>query len=109
MNTKIILKKYDMLNYRAFPKRTTSSSQAASEARSARTKFCASHASLPAARSNREMTVKRFVELMQSALKQCPIKRKMRVSKVVKERRLEENKQRSNVKRARSRIVSIED
>jgi hypothetical protein len=55
------------------------------------------------------MTVKRFVELMQSALKQCPIKRKMRVSKVVKERRLEENKQRSNVKRARSRIVSIED
>ena len=59
--------------------------------------------------SNREMAVQRFVELLQAALRRLPIRKKTRVSKGAKERRLEEKKQRSGVKRERSRKVPVED
>lgn len=59
--------------------------------------------------SNREMAIERFVELMQAALKRLPIRKKTRVSKGAKERRLEEKKQRSGIKRERSRKVPVEE
>ncbi len=59
--------------------------------------------------ANREAAVERFVELMRAALHQLPIRKKTRVSRVAKERRLEEKKQRGSVKRERSKRVSIED
>ena len=58
---------------------------------------------------NKELAVERFVELMQDAVKQVPIRKKTRVSKRAKMRRLEEKKQRSIVKQARSKKVPVED
>jgi ribosome-associated protein len=52
--------------------------------------------------TNRELAVERFVELLRAALYRLPIRRKTRVSKATKERRLEEKKQRSGLKRLRS-------
>lgn len=59
--------------------------------------------------SNREMAVERIVELLRAALKRLPIRKKTRVSKGAKERRLEEKKQRSGIKRERMQKVSVED
>jgi ribosome-associated protein len=59
--------------------------------------------------SNREIAVERFIELLQSALKQLPPRKKTRVSKGAKLRRLEEKKERSIVKSQRSKKVPIED
>jgi ribosome-associated protein len=58
---------------------------------------------------NKELAVGRFVELMQDALRRVPIRKKTRVSKGVKERRLEEKKQHGILKRARSGKVPVED
>lgn len=52
--------------------------------------------------ANRELAVERFIELMQDALKQVPIRKKTRVSRGAKLRRLEEKKQRSVLKNRRS-------
>lgn len=59
--------------------------------------------------SNRELATNRFVELMQSALKQVPIRKKTRVSRGAKLRRLEEKKQHGLLKSRRSQKVSDED
>jgi ribosome-associated protein len=59
--------------------------------------------------SNRELAIERFVELLQSALKQLPPRKKTRVSKAAKERRLEEKKQRSSLKRERAKRAPLED
>jgi ribosome-associated protein len=59
--------------------------------------------------SNRELAVERFVELLQTALKQLPPRKKTRVSRAAKERRLEEKKQRSGLKRERSKRKPLED
>lgn len=59
--------------------------------------------------SNRELAVERFVELLQAALKREPPRKKTRASKAAKERRLEEKKQRSRIKRERSRSMPVED
>lgn len=53
--------------------------------------------------ANRELAVERFVELLKSALKRAPVRKETRVSKTAKERRLEEKKLRSSVKRQRSK------
>jgi ribosome-associated protein len=59
--------------------------------------------------SNRELAIERFVELLQAALKQLPVRKKTRVSMGAKLRRLEEKKQRAIQKQARSKKVPIED
>jgi ribosome-associated protein len=59
--------------------------------------------------SNRELAIERFVELLQSALKQLPPRKKTRVSRAAKERRLEEKKQRSSLKRERAKRAPLED
>ena len=58
---------------------------------------------------NKELAVERFVELMQDALKQVPIRKKTRVSKGAKLRRLEEKKQHSLLKGERSKKAPVED
>ena len=58
--------------------------------------------------SNRELATNRFVELLQSALKQLPVRKKTRVSKGAKLRRLEEKKQHSLLKSGRSARVPDE-
>jgi len=52
---------------------------------------------------NRELAIKRFVELLRDAIKQVPIRKKTRVSKAAKLRRLEEKRSHSVVKRGRSK------
>jgi ribosome-associated protein len=59
--------------------------------------------------ANRELALERFVELLRSALKQTPIRKKTRVSRGAKLRRLEEKKQHSILKHERSKRVLIED
>jgi ribosome-associated protein len=59
--------------------------------------------------ANRELTVERFVELMQNALRQVPIRKKTRVSRAAKFRRLEEKKQHGILKRERSERVHVEE
>jgi ribosome-associated protein len=59
--------------------------------------------------SNRESAVERFVELLQAALKQLPVRKKTRVSKAAKLRRLEEKKQHGIIKGMRTKRVPIED
>lgn len=59
--------------------------------------------------ANRELALERFVELLQSALKQVPIRKKTRVSKGAKLRRLEDKRQRSMLKNERSKRAPIED
>ncbi|MGV8075141.1 MAG: alternative ribosome rescue aminoacyl-tRNA hydrolase ArfB [Syntrophobacteraceae bacterium] len=59
--------------------------------------------------SNRELAIERFVELLQSALKKVPIRKKTRVGRAAKLRRLEEKKQHGALKRERSERVPIED
>ena len=58
---------------------------------------------------SKELAVERFVELMQEALKQVPIRKKTRVSRAAKLRRLEEKKQRGLLKRGRSGKARVED
>jgi ribosome-associated protein len=59
--------------------------------------------------ANRELATERFVELLQDALKQVPIRKKTRVSKGDKLRRLEEKKQHGILKSERTKKVPIED
>ena len=59
--------------------------------------------------ANREAAVERFVELLRSAVKREKTRRKTGVSKMAKERRLEEKKQHGLLKRGRSQRVSPED
>ena len=58
---------------------------------------------------NKELAVERFVELIQEALKQVPVRKKTRVSKGAKLRRLEEKKQLSIQKQERAKRVPVED
>ncbi len=58
---------------------------------------------------NRELAANRFIERLQHALKQVPIRKKRRVSKGAKLRRMEGKKQRSILKTERSRKVPVED
>jgi len=58
---------------------------------------------------NKELAIERFVELLQDALKQVPVRKKTRVSKAAKLRRLEEKKQHSIQKQERSKKVPLED
>jgi ribosome-associated protein len=58
---------------------------------------------------NKELAIERFVELLQDAVKQVPIRKKTRVSKGAKLRRLDEKKQRSSLKSERSKKVPVED
>jgi ribosome-associated protein len=59
--------------------------------------------------SNRDLAVERFVELLRTALKQTKVRKKTGLSKGAKLRRLEEKRQRSLLKRARSKRVPSED
>ncbi len=59
--------------------------------------------------SNRELAIERFIELLQTALKQLPVRKKTRVSKGAKLRRLEEKKHRASLKSQRSKGSSIDD
>jgi len=58
---------------------------------------------------NKELAIARFVELMQDALRQAPMRKKTRVSKGAKLRRLEEKKQRGLLKSRRSERVPVEE
>jgi ribosome-associated protein len=59
--------------------------------------------------SNRDLAIERFVELLQAALHRLSIRKKTRLSRAAKERRLEEKRQRSGIKRGRARRVPVED
>ena len=59
--------------------------------------------------ANREAAIERFVELLGAALKPEKARKKTRVSTAAKRRRLEEKKQRSFLKRDRSKKVPLED
>ncbi len=59
--------------------------------------------------ANKELAVERFLDLMQNAFRQVPIRRKTRVSRAAKLRRLDEKKQRSILKRERSERVHVEE
>ena len=59
--------------------------------------------------TNKELAIGRFVELLQAALHRLSIRKKTRVSKGARERRLEDKKQRSGIKRERSRREPVED
>ena len=58
---------------------------------------------------NKELAIKRFIELLRDALRQVPIRKKTRVSKGAKLRRLEEKRQQSVLKRERSKRVPVEE
>lgn len=59
--------------------------------------------------ANRELAIERFAELLRTALKRLPTRKKTRMSKAAKLRRLEEKRQRSIQKQERSRKVHLED
>jgi len=59
--------------------------------------------------ANREVAVERFVELLRTALKETKVRKKTGLSKGAKLRRLEEKRQRSILKRERSKGVPTED
>lgn len=59
--------------------------------------------------ANKELAVRRFVEVLQAALKRLPMRKKTKVSRAAKLRRLEEKKQRSMLKGERSKRISEED
>ena len=58
---------------------------------------------------NRELAIERFTALLRAALHRLPIRKRTRVSKGAKERRLEEKKQRSGIKRERSKSRPVEE
>jgi ribosome-associated protein len=53
--------------------------------------------------ANRELTIRRLIELLRAALKQSPRRKKTRVSRAARLRRLEEKRQRSLLKKERSK------
>ena len=57
---------------------------------------------------NRELAMQRLVELTREAVRRVPTRKKTRVSRAVKERRLEEKGQRSILKGERSKRVHTE-
>jgi ribosome-associated protein len=57
--------------------------------------------------ANKELAIERFVELLQDALKQVPIRKKTRVGKGAKMRRLDEKKQRGVLKGKRTKRMPI--
>ncbi len=59
--------------------------------------------------ANRELATERFAELLRDALKQVPVRKKIRVGKAVKLRRLEEKKRHSMLKSRRSKSVPVTD
>lgn len=59
--------------------------------------------------ANRQLAVERFVELMQSALKPVPSRKKTKASKAAILRRLDKKNQRSILKRGRSARIPLED
>ena len=59
--------------------------------------------------ANREAAMERFAELLRAVLKEEKARRKTGVSRMAKQRRLEEKKQHSILKRERSKRVSVED
>lgn len=58
---------------------------------------------------NRELATERFVDLLRESLKEVPARKKTRVSKAARRRRLEEKRQRSTLKKDRSRRPLSED
>jgi len=58
--------------------------------------------------ANRELAIARFVELMRDAVRVAPVRKKTRVSKGAKERRLEDKRQRSILKRRRAERTRVE-
>jgi ribosome-associated protein len=58
---------------------------------------------------NRGLAIERFVELLQAALRQVPMRKKTRVSKGAKLRRLDEKRQHGLLKSRRSARVPDED
>ena len=58
---------------------------------------------------NRERAIERFVELLQDAVRQAPVRKRTRVSRAAKLHRLEEKKQRGILKHERSKKVPVED
>ncbi len=58
---------------------------------------------------NRELAIELFVELLQDAVKQVPLRKKTRVSKGAKLRRLEEKKRHSRLKHERAGRIPIQD
>ena len=59
-------------------------------------------------KANREATIERLGELLRAALKTKPVRKKTKVPRWARERRLEEKKQRSILKRQRARISAGE-
>jgi len=60
-------------------------------------------------KANRRVAVERLQELLREALKKKPVRRKTRVPKAVKQRRLEEKRQRSLLKQQRAKRNFAED
>ncbi len=58
---------------------------------------------------NRGLAIERFVELLQSALRQVPIRKKTRIGRAAKLRRLEEKRQHGILKKKRLERIPVED
>jgi ribosome-associated protein len=59
--------------------------------------------------ANREAATDRFVELLRESLRRRPARKPTKVSRAVKQRRLEEKGRRSRVKQQRSKPISRDD
>lgn len=60
-------------------------------------------------KANREATIERLQELLREALKKEPVRKKTKVPEQVRQRRLEEKKRRSILKKQRAKINLAED
>ena len=59
--------------------------------------------------ANREVALKRFVALLQGALKEKPTRKRTKVSVAAKQRRLDEKRPRSRLRQERSSRINLED
>ena len=59
--------------------------------------------------ANKELAVERFIELLQQALKEKPLRKRTAISAAAKQRRLDEKRRRSRLKQKRSWRVRSED
>ena len=54
---------------------------------------------------NRQIALQRFIELMQTALKKIPIRKKTKITRSAKQQRLKSKKQRSKIKQQRKSVA----
>jgi len=60
-------------------------------------------------KANQELATERFTELLKGALEKAPPRKRTQISRSARERRLEEKKRQSRIKRIRGKVVAEED